>query len=50
MTQALCLRSVPGPLAVYRGEPVALTFAGYPRSTRGEVCCDDDIRDQSGQR
>jgi hypothetical protein len=30
MTQALCLRSVPGPLAVYRAGPAALTFAGNP--------------------
>jgi hypothetical protein len=47
MTQALCRRSVRGPLTVYRAEPAALTFAGYPSSTLGEVCCDDDIRDQS---
>jgi hypothetical protein len=37
MTQALCLRSVPGRPAVYRAGPAALTFAGYPSSTLGEV-------------
>jgi hypothetical protein len=30
MTQALRRRSIRNPLAVYRAEPAALTFAGYP--------------------